>query len=103
MGHRRKPVFITTDTGCIICTSHAMNHDGYFRISDYRLDMKGHKPMVMHHRLVWEEANGSIPEGYEVDHICRNRGCQNIEHLQILTGTEHTIKTNKERKGFKNK
>lgn len=103
MGHRRRPVFETLGNGCIICTSHVMNQDGYFRISDYRLDMKGHKPMIMHHRLVWEEIHGPIPAGYEVDHICRNRVCQNIEHMQLLTRKEHTIKTNKERKGFKKK
>lgn len=97
MGHRRKLVFKTTDTGCIICTSHSMNGDGYFRISDYRVKIEGHKPMVMHHRLVWEEVHGPIKPGYEIDHKCRNRGCQNIEHLQLLTRSEHATKTNKER------
>lgn len=27
--------------------------------------------------------------------ICKNRACCNIEHLQMLKGTEHTIKDNK--------
>lgn len=99
MGYRRKLVFEETEGGCIICTSHVLNQDGYLRISDYRINMQGHKPMVMHHRLVWEEHNGKIPEGYEIDHMCRNRACQNIKHLQMLSGKEHTIKTNKERWG----
>lgn len=103
MGYRRKLIFEELESGCVVCTSHSLNQDGYLRISDYRLDIPGHKPMVMHHRLVWESVNGPIPDGYEIDHICRNRACQNISHLQMLTGREHTIKTNIERKGFKNK
>lgn len=76
--------------GCIIPISHALNSDGYFRKC-----ING--KMTMYHRHVWEEVNGNIPEGYEVDHKCKNRACCNIEHLQILKRKEHLIKTNKER------
>lgn len=85
---------VRLDNGCIIPTSHELNKDGYFR---YRRPehMKGRRPLVMFHRLVWEKTYGSIPEGFEVDHLCRNRACCNIKHLQVLEGTEHTIKGNK--------
>ena len=51
----------------------------------------------MFHRLVWEKTYGKIPDGYEIDHICKNRACCNIKHLQMLAGKIHTIKGNKER------
>lgn len=49
----------------------------------------------MYHRYVWEQAYGKIPDGYEIDHICRNRACCNLEHLQMLEGHEHAVKGNK--------
>jgi hypothetical protein len=40
---------------------------------------------VLVHRIVWEAANGAIPDGLEVDRICRVRNCVEIAHLQLLT------------------
>lgn len=37
------------------------------------------------HRYVWEHHNGKIPEGLEIDHICHNVSCVNIEHLRVVT------------------
>ena len=83
-------ILVTTESGCIVPTSHRLNTDGYFR---KRTDGK----LEMYHRTVWKSVYGEIPDGYEVDHKCRNRACCNPEHLQLLEGTAHTIKTNKER------
>ena len=92
---RGKPLVLETlPNGCIVPTSHKLNADGYFR---YRRPepCKGRKPLVMYHRLVWEQAYGEIPEGYEIDHLCRNRACCNLAHLQMLEGHEHAIKGNR--------
>lgn len=92
---RGKPLkLIRVENGCIIPSTHKLNKDGYFR---YRRPEKveGRKPLVMFHRLVWEKTHGHIPEGYEIDHICRNRACCNIQHLQMLEGSKHAIKGNK--------
>ncbi len=79
---------------CMVCVSHAHNKDGYLRI----LNRSGTGPrMKMYHRTTYEATHGPIPEGYEVDHLCRNRACQNIRHLQLLRVSEHKAKTNKER------
>lgn len=92
----KKLILVTTETGCIIPTSHKLNKDGYFR---YRriTGEGGRSKLQMYHRIVWEDIYGDIPDGYEIDHKCRNRACCNIEHLQILTVSKHKAKTNKER------
>jgi len=41
------------------------------------------------HRLVWEVLVGSIPEGLEIDHLCRVRCCCNPDHLEPVTHTEN--------------
>lgn len=41
------------------------------------------------HRWAWEFANGPIPEGMIIDHLCRNRACYNVEHLRLVTHVEN--------------
>ena len=42
------------------------------------------------HRVEWEKSNGAIPEGMVIDHLCRNRGCINPDHMEIVTPEENT-------------
>jgi hypothetical protein len=37
------------------------------------------------HRWIVETERGPIPEGLVVDHLCRNRNCVNVEHLEVVT------------------
>ena len=48
----------------------------------------------MFHRFVWENKHGPIPKGYSVNHKCKNRGCQNVDHMELLTLSEHAVETN---------
>lgn len=41
------------------------------------------------HRLAWEDARGPIPEGMTIDHLCRNRSCVNVEHMEVVTRAEN--------------
>jgi hypothetical protein len=37
------------------------------------------------HRYAYEQVVGPIPEGLEIDHLCRNRRCVNPDHLEPVT------------------
>jgi len=41
------------------------------------------------HRIAYRLFVGPIPDGYEVDHLCRNRSCINPAHLRIVTHREN--------------
>ena len=43
------------------------------------------------HRIVWIKANGPIPYGLEVDHVCGNRACVELTHLRLLTHRENLL------------
>lgn len=37
------------------------------------------------HRYIYEKEVGEIPKGMVIDHMCRNRGCCNPDHLRVVT------------------
>ena len=41
------------------------------------------------HRFFWETIRGDIPEGLELDHLCRNTRCVNPSHLEPVTRAEN--------------
>ncbi len=44
---------------------------------------------VMAHRWAYESEVGPVPDGMELDHLCRNRGCVNHDHLEPVTAREN--------------
>jgi hypothetical protein len=41
------------------------------------------------HRVAYQLANGPIPDGLEIDHLCKNPGCCNPAHLDAVTHQEN--------------
>jgi len=48
------------------------------------------------HRWAYTFLRGEIPEGLELDHMCRNRGCVNPWHLEPVTRSENARRTYRE-------
>jgi HNH endonuclease len=44
------------------------------------------------HRIMYERLIGPIPEGTEIDHLCRNRGCVNPGHMEPVTKTVNILR-----------
>lgn len=45
--------------------------------------------VVYAHIFAWQLDHGAIPEGFELDHLCRNRSCVNVNHMEIVTHFEN--------------
>lgn len=41
------------------------------------------------HRLLYEERYGPVPDGRELDHLCRQASCVNPDHLEPVTHAEN--------------
>ena len=66
---------------CLIWTSYK-NNQGYGVMS---IDNRSKYA----HRYAWERANGAIPEGKGVDHICHTPLCVNIKHLRLSSHSQN--------------
>lgn len=62
---------VVESTGCWICTSHAVNANGYPQC-------KGDRLVALR---VWKEQKGCWPKGAVCCHKCHNPGCINPDHI----------------------
>lgn len=69
---------------CWVWTAY-VDPDGYGRIA------VGER-MALAHRVSWELANGSVPDGHELDHLCRRRSCIRPSHLEPVLQRENWIR-----------
>lgn len=74
-------VAIDPSTGCWNFTS-TNKTTGYGRISWHGRSRDAHAISYLKH-------HGQVPDGLEIDHLCRNRGCVNPAHLEAVTHREN--------------
>jgi hypothetical protein len=74
---------IRDDSGCLLYMGR-LDEAGYARISCQGKNRIGSD-------AVYEMVHGTIPEGYEVDHLCHNRRCVEPTHLRLLTHRQNVI------------
>ena len=74
-----------TDTCWNWKTPHAKLGYGFIYVYE-----RGQK--VPAHRVAWELLRGPIPEGLQIDHLCRNRRCVNPDHLEPVTQHENIMR-----------
>jgi len=61
--------------------------NGYGSFAIRKLD--GVWTQTTSHRWAFVDQGGVIPDGYEVDHLCRNRPCVRPDHLEAVTLQEN--------------
>ena len=49
--------------------------------------------LVSVHRHVYEDQFGPIPDGLEIDHLCRNPLCVRLDHLEVVTRRENILRS----------
>ena len=72
--------------GCWVWTGEILEH-GYGRVS-----WGPHRYPA--HRVAYELYVGPIPEGMQLDHLCRNRRCVNPAHVEPVTCRENLLRGN---------
>lgn len=76
------------ESGCWIWTG-KRTPEGY----GHHVIWQGSKPLYRAaHRFVYEQFVGPIPEGLQLDHLCRVKECVNPAHLEPVTPRENTAR-----------
>jgi len=69
----------------------SLTHKGYalFHVGSKK---DGTNRMATAHLLAYKTLVGPVPDGKQLDHLCRNRGCVNPSHLEPVTGSENCLR-----------
>ncbi len=77
-------LILSPETGCLIWPMKP-NRQGYGQMSHSGKTIRSH-------RFAYESQVGPVPEGLVLDHLCRNRMCCNVAHLEAVTSKENVLR-----------
>jgi hypothetical protein len=78
-GRPTRPGFRPLASGCVVW-------DGAVNSKGYAVDGNG-----LIHREAWMRIRGEIPLGYQLHHVCKEKTCALVTHLQLVTPEEHAV------------
>jgi hypothetical protein len=67
---------VDPETGCWAWKTSSAGGYGVIRVNDRTCKA---------HRVFYEALVGPIPDGLDIDHLCRNKACVNPDHLEPVT------------------
>lgn len=76
--------YAVTEAGCWQW-KRSLNSRGYGLISERGV-------VLLAHRVSYELHVGAIPEGLQIDHLCRNKACVNPGHLEPVTARLNNLR-----------
>jgi hypothetical protein len=76
-----------------------INNNGYGVFTIGRRTLNERRTAIAH-RFAYESLVALIPDGMQLDHLCRNRICVNPDHLQPVTPLENTLRASAARKRY---
>lgn len=80
-----------TDSGCIEWIG-GLQGEGYGQFFAGRTGPE-QTGKIAAHRWSYEHHRGAIPQGLQIDHLCRNRRCVNPDHLEPVTAQENIARS----------
>lgn len=78
-----------SDTECWLWTGGIAR--GGYGLFTFRLDNIDRS--ICAHRFAYQVERGPIPDGLQLDHLCRVRACVNPAHLEAVTNRENQLRS----------
>jgi hypothetical protein len=77
---------VVDDNGCWLWPGATASGYGMIRVGSHSDGTRRTKAV---HVVMWEHFEGPVPDGLELDHLCRVRPCSNPGHLEPVTHQEN--------------